>query len=273
MKRIFLGVLASAAILTALCLSASAQDFSKSYQLSSGGTVRVMNVSGNITVTGGNGNAVVVNAFKSGRDRDKVEVEDLSTGNTVEVRVRYPKCNWSSDDRDGCNYQADIRFEVTVPNSLNLNLDKIATASGDIEVTGVQANIRASTASGDVTVANSHGAIKASSASGNVRVRNVAGEVNANSASGDVEADIVKLEGSDNMSFNSASGDVRVKMPADLDADISMTTVSGSVKTDFPIEVKEHKYGPGSSAKGRVGNGTRQVRLASASGDVSLTRL
>jgi DUF4097 and DUF4098 domain-containing protein YvlB len=272
MKRILMSLLAAAACLTVLALSATAQDFSKSYALTAGGTVRIANVSGDVKVTGTDGTSVEVKAFKTGRDKDKVEVEDLSAGNGVELKVRYPECD-GKEGRHSCSYEADVRFEVSVPRSINLSLDKISTASGDIEVSGVEANIRVSTASGNVIVANSHGDIRASTASGNVTVRNVAGQVNASSASGDVEADIARLEGNDNMSFNTASGNVNVRMPADLDADVSMSTVSGKVKTDFPIEVKESEYGGGTHAKGRIGSGMRQVRLSSASGDVSLTRM
>lgn len=272
MRKALLGLAASFAFIIIVWAPSSAQDFSKTYPVTAGGSVKVSNVSGDINVTGTDGNAVVVQAIKEGPDRDKVEVEDLSGDNSIELRVKYPKCNWS-EDRQNCNVNASVRFEVQIPRSIALDYTKFNTASGDIKVNQVQANITVSTASGEVTVSNSHGNIHANSASGDVLVKNVAGQVKANTASGNVEVEIAKLEGSDDMAFNSASGDVRVRMPSDLDAEVSMSTVSGKIKTDFPLEVKEHKYGPGSSASGRLGNGTRRVRLATASGDLSLTRM
>jgi DUF4097 and DUF4098 domain-containing protein YvlB len=74
------------------------------------------------------------------------------------------------------------------------------------------------------------------------------------------------------MNFSSASGDVRVSMPSNLDADVSLSTVSGSVKTDFPIEIEKDRWGAGSRAKGKLGSGTRILKITSASGDVSLLR-
>lgn len=272
MRKMFLGLAAAVAFLVIVWAPASAQDFNKSYPVNVGGSVKVSSVSGNIKVSGTEGNAVIVQGFREGKDRDKVEIEDLSTDNSVEIRVKYPKCNWS-EDRENCNVNASVRFEVQVPRSVALNYAKFSTASGDIAVDQVQANISVSTASGEVTVTNSRGNINANSASGDVSVRNVAGQVKANTASGNVEVDIARLEGNDDMSFNSASGDVNVRMPSDLDADVSMSTVSGKIKTDFPLEVKEHKYGPGSSASGRLGGGTRRVRMATASGDLSLVHM
>ena len=70
-----------------LCLaagsSAAAQDFQKSYQLGPNGSVRIENVSGNVNIVGHDGSAVTVSAFKEGRDRDVVQVEDLSAGDRV----------------------------------------------------------------------------------------------------------------------------------------------------------------------------------------------
>jgi hypothetical protein len=63
---------------------------------------------------------------------------------------------------------------------------------------------------------------------------------------------------------------VRVRLPANVDADVQMSTLSGSLDTDFALKIEESKYGPGKKARGRVGSGTHALRLASVSGDVSL---
>jgi len=102
-------------------------------------------------------------------------------------------------------------------------------------------------------------------------VRDVSGTVSAQSASGNVEVEIAKLEGTDDMKFSSASGDVNVRLPANLDAEVEMSSASGSVKTTFPLQIEDRRYGPGSRARGRVGNGSRRLRVSSASGNVSLT--
>jgi DUF4097 and DUF4098 domain-containing protein YvlB len=253
----------SAFLCLAFTATASAQEFKKSYNLGEGGRIRITNVSGDIYITGSNVESVIVTGTKEGRDRDSVEVEDLSSGNTVEVRVRYFECR-------RCN--ASVRFDVQVPRSMKVELDRVSTASGNIEVSGVKGNINVKTASGDVTVKDSSGSITASSASGNVRVDNVAGEVSARTASGDVDAEITRLEGTNNMEFSSASGDVSVRLPASLDADVEMSTHSGSLETDFPIQVSEIHHGDGRRARGRIGNGSRTLRITSASGDVRLKR-
>jgi DUF4097 and DUF4098 domain-containing protein YvlB len=227
--------------------TATAQDFQKSYRIAQSGSINIRNVSGNIEVAGYDGDAVTVSAFKQGRDREMVEIEDQSSANRVDVAARFP---------DGCNNcNVDVRFEVRVPRSISYNFDQISTASGNIDVKGIRGQIRVSTASGDV------------------QVKDVAGEVNARSASGDVDVEINSLEGTGDMKFSSASGDVHVRLPANLDADVRMATISGSVETDFPIEVRHPRYGPGSNARGQLGAGSRSLQITSASGDVSLKRM
>ena len=249
------------ALCVAAAAGAAAQDFQRSYNLEAGGSVQIVNVSGDVALTGYEGSAVVVTAYKQGRDRDQVEVEDVSTPGRVSLRAKYPH---------NCNCDASVRFEVRVPRSANLAYDKISTASGNLKAEGFTGWLHLSTASGDVTVRGVGGEIKASSASGTVRVADAAGTVNASSASGNVEVELTRLEGQGNMRFSSASGDVHVRMPSGLDAHVSMSTVSGSIETNFPIEVKTNRYGPGSKAEGQLGSGARTLKISSASGNVSL---
>jgi DUF4097 and DUF4098 domain-containing protein YvlB len=226
-----------------LISTAAAQDFQKSYRLSAGGDVRIGNISGDVSITGYDGDSVVVTAIKDGRDRDKVDIEDRSTADRVDVTVRYP---------ERCNCNVDVRFEVKVPRSISFDSLRFSSVSGNVDVTSVS------------------GKLRASSVSGSVRVRDVTGSVSASAVSGNVEVDIDRLEGADNMKFSSVSGNVTVKVPDSLDAEIEMSSLSGSLKTDLPIEVREKRYGPGRSAHGRVGNGSRTLNMSTVSGGVSL---
>ena len=264
MRRILFRLTAASMFVILTSILAFAQDFQKKYEIGAGGHINVSSASGNVTVKGYDGGVVLVTATKEGRDRDQVEVEDTSSGDRIELRSRYaPNCN--------CN--ASINFTVQVPRSVKYNFDKISTASGDIEVRNVRGQLNARSASGDVTIADVNGAIRVSSASGDVSVKDASGTVSASTASGDVEVELTNVEGSENMEFTSASGNVYVKAPASLDATVDMSCVSGMLKTDFPLEIKEPEHGSRRSAHGRLGSGSRSLRIRSASGDVSLTRM
>ena len=263
MRKILLRASLTAALLSlvSFATTVAAQDFQKSYRLGAGGSISIRNVSGDVEVSGYDGDQIVVSAYKEGRDRDQVDVEDLSGANSVDVRARYPR---------HCNCDASIRFEVKVPRSTRYNFEQISSASGNIKVTHVMGDLKVNTASGNVEVSNASGAIKAATASGEMSVRDVSGTVNASTASGNVEVEIARLEGSESMKFSSASGDVSVRLPSNLDAEVYMSTASGSLRTNFPLEIKDRDHGPGRRAEGRLGSGSRQLRISTASGNVSL---
>ena len=244
-KKSFRLSVVSAIICLAFAATASAQDFEKSYRLNAGGQVSVSNISGDVVVTGYDGDAIIVRGIKKGRDSDRIEIEDKSSAGRVDVGVRYPK---------ECNCDASVRFEVRVPRSISYNFDGFSSVSGDVDVSGVTGRLRASAVSGDV------------------RVKNVSGSASVNSVSGDVEVEVDRLDGSDDMKFASVSGDVVVKMPSNLDADVDISSMSGSIKTDFPIEVREEKHGSRTYARGRLGSGSRRINMSSVSGDLSLNR-
>jgi DUF4097 and DUF4098 domain-containing protein YvlB len=222
---------------------AAGQDFEKTYRIGAGGQIRIGNVSGNVVVTGYDGDAIVVKGIKKGRDRDVIQIEDRSGADRVDVGVRYP---------ERCNCDASVRFEVQVPRSVNYDFDKIGSVSGDVQVSGVTGRLNASAVSGDV------------------HVKDVSGSVSASAVSGNVTVEINRLEGSDEMKFSTVSGDVTVLLPADLNADLDMSSFSGSIKTDFAVEVRSERYGSRNWARAKLGDGSRRLRMSSVSGDLSL---
>lgn len=264
MRRLVTRSLATLLLCAAAAATASAQDFQKNYQLGPNGSVEIHNVSGNIQIAAHEGAGVSVSVFKEGRDRDKVRVEDLSTPDRVFLKAKY--------DED-CNCDASLRFEVRVPRSSRLNYDSIRTASGDISAHGIAGQIKLQTASGNVTLEDVSGDVDASTASGSVKVREASGTVSARSASGNVDVEIARLEGARDLKFASASGNVNVRLPNNLDARVNISTASGDIETNFPIEVRRRENGSGSTARGQLGGGTRLLRISSASGDVSLKSL
>ena len=227
----------------ALAATASAQDFQMTYRIGAGGQIKIGNVSGDVIVTGYDGDSIVVTGTKKGRDRDQVEVEDRSGSTNVDIGVRYPK---------HCNCDASIRFDIQVPRSIKYDFDHISSVSGDVKVTGVTGRLNASAVSGDV------------------HITDVSGSVSASAVSGDVKVEITRLDGSDDMKFNTVSGDVSVMLPNNLDADVDMSSFSGSIKTDFAIEVRSERFGSRNSARAKLGEGSRRLKMSSVSGDLSL---
>jgi DUF4097 and DUF4098 domain-containing protein YvlB len=246
--------------------AAWAQDPPRNYSLAQGSTISIANVSGDISVTGANVPNVMVTTVREGRDKDMVDVEDLSSGGNLSLKTRYP--------RDGRNYEASVRFIVQVPAGSHYKYDSLSTASGDVLLSNVAGEINARTASGDISMTGINGTVRASTASGDIRVREASGAVTANTASGDIDVELTSIEASQELQelkFASASGDVTVKVIGPLNAQVEMSTASGSISNDFGLKVDDPE-GHGRKASGIVGSGAVKLKLAAASGDLRLIK-
>jgi DUF4097 and DUF4098 domain-containing protein YvlB len=221
----------------------AAQDFQRSYELSPGGQILIANISGKISVKGYKGNAIEITAIKRGSQAESIEIVDRSFGNRIDIHARFPRFATSG---------ASVDFEVQVPSSVAFNFSRIRSFNGNVEVADVR------------------GRIMAESVRGNVEIKNVSGLVNASSMSGNVNAGLEQVVGKSNMNFSSISGNISVSAPANLGALVDMSSASGILRTDFPIEIQERRYGPGRSARGRLGSGQVMLRITSVSGNVSL---
>ena len=291
--------------LTILCLSfltvvSFGQDFQKSYALAQGNRVSVKTVVGDVSVKGYDGTTIMVTGFKEGRDRNLVSIVDASTADKVDVSVNYPQ---------ECSCDASVRFEVLVPRNTNYDYDAFSSASGNVAIEEIIGLLHAESISGNVRVNNFVGAITASSFSGDVKItqtpnvafnarqgdrreaifaqvrgrRGVAregttaqthGALIAKSISGNIFIDLVRLENlnANQLEFSSISGNVNVRMPETLGATVEMSTVVGTLTTDFPLTIEKNALSPGSLARGVVGDGSQELKITSIAGNVSLRK-
>ena len=222
---------------------ALAQDFQKTYNLPEDGQILIGNFLGDVKVTGYSGIIIDIKAYKKGPERDAIEIVDLSVGNRIELSPRYPRFH---------SGKTTVAFEVRVPSSIRYNFSRLSSFSGN------------------VSVANVIGMLRAESVRGNVEVKDVRGSVSASSVSGNVSVEINQVKERSNMRFRSISGNVVVLAPANLDALIAMSSDSGMLRTDFPIDIQERRYGPGREARGKLGAGKQVLWISSNSGRVSL---
>jgi hypothetical protein len=226
---------------------ANAQDFRKSYAIGPKGNIRIVNPQGNIKVYGYTGKEIEVLAFKKGPDRDFLEIQDNSFGNQISLFPRYLQFG-----RAIPRMNASVDFEIRVPKSIEYNFSPIKSLSGNVEVTNVI------------------GSVWAESVGGNVEIRDVQGLINASSISGSVHGDFKQTPRLNKMWFRTISGSILVKAPFNLNAMVKMQSDAGLLKTDFPIEIQEMRYGLGKFVDGKLGAGTQTVDIRSVYGNISL---
>jgi DUF4097 and DUF4098 domain-containing protein YvlB len=186
-------------------------------------TVRIVNVSGPISVSAARGPMATVDATKSANDQgaiDRTHVDVHRNGTDLEVRTTY-------DEDGGSHNGASVDYVIRVPAGVSVDVTNV---SGSINVAGIAGDIRATAVSGEVTAV-------AGRVDGDrdVRLRAVSGPLR------------LQMTANSNvtLSAKSLSGGVHVFFPADIhhgfvgsdlsgrlgsgSASVTLSTISGAI--------------------------------------------
>jgi hypothetical protein len=260
------------------------------------GTVDINNLNGSVTVTGWDENRVAVTG-SLGDGPDRLEVSGSKSRTVIKVIWPHESHTRSKEPTDlevKVPHGSQVRVEgvnLTIEVSDVTGVVDLQTVNGRIDVSGEPAEVDAKTVNGTVEVDVDTDRIKAETVNGGVKVSGGRGEVSARSVSGAVEvkgddftsaelstvSGSVRFEGSlkgnGTFDFESHSGDVVLRLPADVDADFDVNTFSGDVVNELgPPARRTSKYAPGKSVEFTTGDGGAQVSVDSFSGTVRLLK-
>lgn len=293
--------LAGALLLLALAQVASAQDSRRRYTRDDDDAGRVdttfaFSKDGSVSVSIPEGEIIV-------RGWADARVQIKATSERDNIRLDATGSHLTLETSGG----GDARFEVTVPYGVRV---QARAQSGDVSVRGTRGEVEASSQSGDVSVSDAVRRLEVSSLSGDVGAEHVNGDVAIHSVSGDAKlADVtgdieiesvsgdVTIDGavakyvrahttSGGVSYRgtidpqgryelvSHSGDVDITIPQGTGAQLTVSTWSGSVESDFPITLRPGEHGIGSATAKRftfeIGNAAARISLESFSGDINI---
>jgi len=152
---------------------------------------------------------------------------------------------------------------------------EVETLSGDVIVQGAKGDASIHTLSGDVQLDGAHGNVEIETVSGDIELKDVISRhVRTNSTSGDLSY-AGTIENGGRYEFTTHSGELRLRLPANVGAQLSLSTFSGEIDSDFPITLKAGEHGIGSAQAKRLefslGQGTARIIAETFSGDVTLT--
>jgi lia operon protein LiaG len=144
----------------------------------------------------------------------------------------------------------------------------VDTGSGVVAVSGVRGEkVSIHTGSGDVTASGVRSnELSIDTGSGDIEVTGlVAPQVALETGSGSIAAD-VQGEVWD-VNVETGSGDVSLKLPATLGAEVDIETSSGEIETDFAVSVTRHAR---DHLTGRIGDGRGKIAIETGSGGIKL---
>ena len=220
-----------------------AADFHKIYDHVPSRNITILTWHGDIKLSSYDGNSVEILAVKKGPDRELVAIQEGGSGHRIHLFSKY---------LDSKRSNATVDYEIRVPKGIFYD------------------NIHLKSNSGTITVEGAAGFIRLETVGRAIEVRDVEGTLIATSVSGDVKGYLKQTTNLNMLRFSSSSGNVVVQAPVDLNAQVHLESASGQLKTDFPLEVKEMRYGPGKFAHGKLGTGNQVLEARSIFGAVNL---
>ena len=197
--------------------------------------IRISTVSGDCVIHRGTSDKVEVEVAWSYRPRNSYKAEFREQGEVLKLSEDIYRSN-----------SGRSTWTLVVPNNMEV---RFSSASGGLEIDGVDGDFSLETASGDAVVRNCEGEFDFNTASGDIELTNCKGVLDLNTASGDIELDgctgefeIATASGSvradgvvlqDASAFSTASGRVRVSLGATADHDLRVSAASGSATLDY----------------------------------------
>ena len=146
----------------------------------------------------------------------------------------------------------------------------VDTASGEVKVSDVRGeSISIETGSGGVSASNLRSNdLKINTGSGNIDVTSLTSpQVSLETGSGSVVADLAGEIW--NVNVETGSGDITLKVPPTLAAEVDIETSSGDIETDFEVAVTRHAR---DHMTGRIGEGGGKIDIETGSGGIRLVK-
>ena len=245
---------------------------------------------------------IVVTAW----DRDEIRIH--ATSEDRGVRLDATSSRVTLQPAGGYGGGGESRFEVTVPIGVRI----VARAqSGDITISGTDGEVDAHSQSGDVKVDGAgsrldivtlSGDIEAHNVNGDVQIKSVSGDIRLTDFRGDFEGETVSgsielhnaagryvrshttsgdltyeggIDPSGRYELSAHSGDIRLSIPVNTSAQLSVSTWSGALESDFPITLRpgEHSVGSGQAKRFTfdIGAGAARISAETFSGDITIS--
>lgn len=245
--------------LTAACndsTSPGEESFEWTGQIAPGNRIEIKGVNGSILANGTAASDVVVSARKTSQQSEvtEVQIEVLQHAQGVTICAVYPDVpgqppNTCLPGEQGTMNVQDndvaVAFDVGVPTGVII---VGRTVNGDVSADDVEGNGFLSTVNGNVRVSTS-------------------GLAEAMTINGSVDASIGLADWDRDLGFSSVNGSVAVTIPASTNAEVRLSTVNGSIVSDFPLtEVSPRNF------QGTVGSGGRILAVSTVNGNVALGR-
>jgi hypothetical protein len=257
MRRLLATTLTLMLLTTAAAAKELTETIDKTFDVRPGATLTLSNVNGRITVAAWDQPRVRVVAYKEVKgDGDDVQaalkelkVEMTPREGGLVVNTRYPRkegvssiFDWLSGDR----VNAQVRYEVTVPRTMNVDVE---TVNGSIRIDGINGKHELETTNGKIEVARCSGSLE------------------AETTNGAIYAELTSVAKNQPLRFETTNGRIEVTLPANLAVDVDAGTTNGSIHSDLPVSATSISK---NSLRGSINGGGTSLHMRTTNGGIDI---
>jgi hypothetical protein len=256
-------------LIPALAQAQATRTVSETVSLDRDGEVELSAFTGEVIVSTWDRAAVQIDVRIEGDEQeqvDKTQIRIDGSGNRVTIETDYDELEerfLGIFDLGGDEDRPPTFYTITMPATAALSIDDF---SSDIEVTGLRNGLELDTFSSTVRLRDLEGGIEAETYSSDFEAVDIAGSIRLETFSGD--ATIAARALTDDCRFESFSGDVELRLPADAGFDLDVELgMSGDLDSDFALDNVETE---GNEYRGSVNGGGPRIRFETFSGDLEI---
>jgi len=273
------------------------QNVEKTFSVQPGGKIVIDADAGDVSIVGTDKQEVGIRVVAHGSEENlqRYKVNFSQDGNTVRVEGHFRQKHFLFF---GSN-SIEVHFDIEVPREFNLSMQTAggniivqnikgsvdgSTAGGDIELTKLEGTVNLSTSGGNVTVKEGigdfvletsggnitgddlNGGIRFETSGGNIDIRNSDGKVYASTSGGNIRATLKDNKG---VELSTSGGNLVVRLPKTVSADVHAEASGGDVSCDFPFNGKLRE----GKMNGKINGGGNLIRLETSGGDIVLNEV
>ncbi|MXV63851.1 DUF4097 family beta strand repeat protein [Natronorubrum sp. JWXQ-INN-674] len=158
-----------------------------------------------------------------------------------------------------------LDLSLTVPEALEVC--RIESGAGDVDVANVHGDLRIETETGNVTASAVDGTVSATTETGSVVVDDPASIDRLATVTGDVTASLPGIDG--DAVIGTTTGGIDLRVPDELDLTLEITTETGEISVTG-VDALPEMTGD-SLIEAVVGDGTHRLEIVTETGDVAVT--
>ncbi len=257
MKRQLLSLFAILLCTTAAGAATLEAAFDRTFDVRPGILFALNNTNGRITIHSWDQPRVQVHALKHVESRDseaatkalrELKIEPTVTADAVRINTNYPRRSESFFDWiAGTNVSMSVQYDVTVPRSMNLNIEN---TNGAIDIRDVR------------------GSHQISNTNGHIELARCAGDVEAETTNGAIRTELDQVTPGKSIRLETTNGKITVTLPKSVAARVDASTTNGSIKTDLPVTTTEFRR---NTLRGTInGGGSAELRLRTTNGSITI---